>query len=146
MQSHEVFHILLALYPCLSFVLCLWFYCPSFIRCYFCDVSPPPISTFSKWLLGEGICSFLLSLSLYHSLEESRGGRNMVVGVFVPWMNKMTWKLLPWVAIWCSMQLNHIPPNLLYRLIMEVMFEQSNLVKDKLLKEKCWTKRKKVGI
>ena len=29
---------------------------------------------------------------------------------------------------------------------MGVMFEQFDLVKDKLLKEKCWTKREKVGI
>ena len=43
------------------------------------------------------------------------------------------------------MQLNHIVPNLLNRLIMGVMFEQSDLVKDKLLKRKCWTKRKKVS-
>lgn len=44
------------------------------------------------------------------------------------------------------MQLNHTAPNLLNRLIMETMFEQLDLVKDKLLKRKCWTKRKKVGI
>lgn len=36
--------------------------------------SPIPVSAFCKWLLGEGACSILLSLSLHYFLEE-KGGR-----------------------------------------------------------------------
>lgn len=50
------------------------------------------------------------------------------------------------VVVWLIMQLNHIAPNLSNRSIMGVMFEQLDLIKDKLLKRRCWTKRKKVGI